>query len=164
MSKISTKTKSLDRNWEPFMKRALVLAKKAEENGDVPVGALIVNADGKAIAESFNQREFLKDPTAHAEVLALRLAAIEQNAWRLKGCTLVVTLEPCVMCAGALSLSRLDRVVYGCRDPRAGAMGSRYNVHSDKWLNHGIDVSEGVLESDCRNIIQEFFRSKRENV
>lgn len=143
------------------MQRALELAKQAERNGDVPVGALLVNVDGKIISEAFNEREFLKDPTAHAEVLALKAASQKEESWRLKGCTLVVTLEPCVMCAGALSLSRLDRVVFGCRDPRAGAMGSRYNIHQDAWLNHEIVTVEGILEEECRAILQNFFRSKR---
>src|SRR4051812_19990560 len=129
---------SPERDWVPYMKRALELAREAEKAGDVPVGALLLNVDGKIISESFNQREALKDPTAHAEIFALRSASKIEDAWRLKGFTLVVTLEPCVMCAGALSLSRLDRVVYGCRDQRAGAMGSRYNIHKDAFLNHEI--------------------------
>lgn len=153
---------SPERDWAQYMKRALELAKEAETAGDVPVGALLVNVDGKIISEAFNQREFLKDPTAHAEVLALKAAAHKEEAWRLKGYTLIVTLEPCVMCAGALSLSRLDRVVYGCRDIRAGAMGSRYNIHKDEWLNHEIVSVEGILEEECRSMIQEFFRSKRQ--
>jgi tRNA(adenine34) deaminase len=152
---------SPERDWLPYMQRALELAKQAELNGDVPVGALLVNVDGKIISEAFNEREFLKDPTAHAEVLALKAASQKEESWRLKGCTLVVTLEPCVMCAGALSLSRLDRVVFGCRDPRAGAMGSRYNIHQDAWLNHEIVTVEGILEEECRAILQNFFRSKR---
>lgn len=152
---------SPDRDWLPYMRRALELAREAELKGDVPVGALLINVDGKTIAEAFNQREFLKDPTAHAEVMALRAASQKEDAWRLKGCTLIVTLEPCVMCAGALSLSRLDRVVFGCRDPRAGAMGSRYNIHSDVFLNHEIVTVEGILEEECRSTLQNFFRSKR---
>lgn len=152
---------SPDRDWLPYMRRALELAREAELKGDVPVGALLINVDGKTIAEAFNQREFLKDPTAHAEVMALRAASQKEEAWRLKGCTLIVTLEPCVMCAGALSLSRLDRVVFGCRDPRAGAMGSRYNIHSDVFLNHEIVTVEGILEEECRSTLQNFFRSKR---
>ncbi len=152
---------SLERDWTPYMKRALELAEEAQQKGDVPVGAVLVNVDGKIVAEAFNQRENLQDPTAHAEVLALRTASQIEKAWRLKGYTLVVTLEPCVMCAGALSLSRLDRVVYGCRDLRAGAMGSRYTVHEDSWLNHDIIKIEGVLEAECREILQNFFRSKR---
>lgn len=152
---------SLERDWTPYMRRALELAHEAQIKGDVPVGAVLVNVDGKIVAEAYNQREHLKDPTAHAEVLALRAASQIESAWRLKGYTLVVTLEPCVMCAGALSLSRLDRVVYGCRDLRAGAMGSRYTVHEDAWLNHDIIKIEGVLEEECRQILQSFFRSKR---
>lgn len=153
---------SPDRAWGPYMKRALELAAEAENKGDVPVGALVVNVDGKIISEAYNQREFLKDPTAHAEVLAIKAASEKEESWRLKGCTLIVTLEPCVMCAGALSLSRLDRVVYGCHDPRAGAMGSRYQIHQDAFLNHEIIVSSGILEDECRSKIQNFFRSKRD--
>lgn len=152
---------SPERDWLPYMQRALELAKEAELKGDVPVGALLLNADGKIIAEAHNQRELVKDPTAHAEVLAIKAASQKEESWRLRGCTLVVTLEPCVMCAGALSLSRLDRVVFACRDPRAGAMGSRYTIHQDLWLNHEITVVEGILEEECRSILQNFFRSKR---
>lgn len=152
---------SPERDWLPYMQRALELAREAEAKGDVPVGALLLNADGKIIGEAHNQRELIKDPTAHAEVLAIKAAAQSEASWRLRGCTLVVTLEPCVMCAGALSLSRLDRVVFGCRDPRAGAMGSRYHIHQDTWLNHEIIVVEGILEEECRSTLQNFFRSKR---
>lgn len=152
---------SPERDWLPYMKRALELAQEAERQGDVPVGALLLNVDGKIVSEAFNQREFLKDPTAHAEVLALKAASQKEASWRLKGYTLIVTLEPCVMCAGALSLSRLDRVVYGCRDPRAGAMGSRYNIHQDAWLNHEISLVENIMEEECRSTLQNFFRAKR---
>ena len=152
---------SPERDWSLYMKRALELAKEAQLLGDVPVGALLVNVDGKIMAEARNQREYLKDPTAHAEVMALRDASKKEESWRLKGYTLVVTLEPCVMCAGAISLSRLDRVVFGCRDTRAGAMGSRYNIHKDEFLNHEILTVESVLEDECRKQLQDFFRSKR---
>lgn len=144
------------------MERALALALEAKTKGDIPVGALIVNLDGKIIAEAHNERELRQDPTAHAEVLALRLAAEKEKAWRLNGSTLVVTLEPCVMCAGALSLSRIDRIVYACPDPRAGATGSIYKVHEDARLNHQIEVVSGVLETECREMLVNFFREKRQ--
>lgn len=153
---------SPERDWAPYMKRALELAGEAESRGDIPIGAVLVNVDGKIISEAYNQREIMKDPTAHAEILALRAASQKEDSWRLRGCTLIVTLEPCVMCAGALSLSRLDRVVYGCTDPRAGAMGSRYNVHNDSFLNHHVILVPGVLEDECRSKLQNFFRSKRD--
>ena len=161
MMKVLKPKTSPERDWLPYMTRALELAKEAERLGDVPVGALLVNADGKIISEAYNQRELLKDPTAHAEVLALKAASQIEKAWRLRGYTLVVTLEPCVMCAGALSLSRLDRVVYACKDPRAGAMGSRYNIHQDECLNHEIIKVEGILEEESRALIKNFFKSKR---
>jgi tRNA(adenine34) deaminase len=153
---------SPERDWVPYMQRALELAREAESKGDIPVGAVVVDSFGKIIGESFNQREILQDPSAHAEVLAIQAAAKKKGQWRLVGSTLVVTLEPCVMCAGALSLSRLDRVVFGAHDPRAGAMGSIYNIHDDGRLNHRIDVVPGVLEEKCREILVGFFKKKRE--
>lgn len=143
------------------MLRALELSKQAELRGDVPVGALVLNLDGKIIAEAFNEREFLKDPTAHAEILAIKRASAAVGAWRLSGCTLVVTLEPCVMCAGALSLSRIDRIVFGCKDPRAGATGSIYQVHDDARLNHKMEVISGIQEEQSRLQLVNFFRAKR---
>ena len=159
---MKNKASRSDRDWTQYMRRALELARESEAKGDVPIGALLLNLDGKIIAESHNERELIKDPTAHAEVLAIRKAASLEQSWRLSGCTLVVTLEPCVMCAGALSLARIDRVVYGARDPRAGAMGSIYNVHEDARLNHKIELVSGVLEPECREMLQNFFRAKRQ--
>ncbi len=156
------KKTSRERDWEPYMRRALELAHQAQIKGDIPVGALIVNLDGKIISEGHNERELQQDPTAHAEVLALRLAAQVEKSWRLTGCTLVVTLEPCVMCAGALSLSRLDRIVFGAHDLRAGATGSIYNIHEDSRLNHRMDVVPNVLGDECREILVNFFRAKRQ--
>lgn len=156
--------KSPERDWAPYMKRALELADEAERLGDVPIGALVVDADGKIISEEYNQREIIEDPTAHAEILAIRKAAVGQKQWRLTGHTLVVTLEPCVMCAGALSLSRIDRVVFGAFDPKAGATGSIYQIHEDKRLNHTIIVQGGVLEPECRDKLVSFFRKKREAI
>jgi len=158
---MKAKASRADRDWSVYMKRALELAAEAEKKGDVPVGALVVNLDGKIIAEAHNERELLQDPTAHAEVLAVQKASKKQGTWRLDGCTLVVTLEPCVMCAGALSLSRIDRIVFGAFDPRAGATGSIYQVHDDARLNHRVEVISGVLGPECREIIVNFFQSKR---
>ncbi len=152
---------SRERDWAPYMERALELAKEAQDKGDIPVGAVVVNLDGKIIAEAHNERELQKDPTAHAEILAIRKAAKIESSWRLTGCTLVVTLEPCVMCAGALSMSRIDRVVFGAGDARAGATGSIYKIHEDKRLNHQILVEFGVLGEQCKDILVNFFRNKR---
>jgi tRNA(adenine34) deaminase len=153
---------SPDRDWTPYMKRALELAKEGERLGDIPIGAVVVDATGKIIAEAYNEREINRDPTAHAEVLALKRASEARGEWRMVGCTLVVTLEPCVMCSGALSLSRVDRVVYGASDPKAGAMGSIYEIHGDRRLNHVIDVIPGVCLEECRSTLLTFFRSKRD--
>jgi len=150
------------RDWIPYMDRAIELAHVAQEKGDVPIGALILDRDGKIIAEAHNERELSKDPTAHAEILALRRASEHLASWRLLGCTLVVTLEPCVMCAGALSLSRIDRVIYGASDPKAGAMGSLYEIQNDKRLNHPIDYEAGVRNEECRKLLVDFFRAKRQ--
>jgi tRNA(adenine34) deaminase len=151
-----------DRDWTPYMEKALEQARLAESHGDVPVGAVIVNMDGKIIAEACNERELKKDPTAHAEVLAIRKAAAHEQSWRLTGCTLIVTLEPCVMCAGALSLSRIDRIIFGAKDPKAGATGSLYQVHDDARLNHRMELVGGIMEAECREILVNFFRSRRE--
>ena len=150
-----------NRDWAPYMDRALELAKEAEAKGDVPIGALVVDIDGKTIAEAHNEREIAQDPTAHAEVLALSRAAKHVGSWRLTGCTLIVTLEPCVMCAGALSLSRIDRIVFGASDPKAGATGSLYNIHDDARLNHRIELLGGVRGEECAAMLRAFFRAKR---
>lgn len=152
---------SRDRDWTPYMQRALELARTAEGLGDVPIGAVVVNVDGKIIAEAHNERELRKDPTGHAEILALKRAAEACGEWRLNGCTMVVTLEPCVMCAGALSLSRIDRIVFGATDPKAGATGSLYKIHDDIRLNHRMELVGGVLEPECREALVTFFRAKR---
>jgi tRNA(adenine34) deaminase len=143
------------------MEKCLELAKLSQDKGDIPVAALVCDKDGKIIASSHNERELGKDPTAHAEIIAIREASKALGQWRLTGCTLVVTLEPCVMCAGALSLSRVDRVVFGAYDKRAGAMGSIYEIHNDKRLNHVIELEHGVLENQCRETLVQFFKSKR---
>ncbi len=143
------------------MKMAIEQAQIAEENGDVPIGAVIVYKN-QIIGKAYNQREQLKDPTAHAEIIALTQAAAFLESWRLNGCTMYVTLEPCPMCAGALVLGRLDRLVYGCDDPKTGACKSLYNIVQDERLNHKLEVTSGVLEEQCREQLQEFFTRRRE--
>ncbi|MEU8652823.1 tRNA adenosine(34) deaminase TadA [Streptomyces sp. NPDC048737] len=143
------------------MRLALDEAALAARGGDVPVGAVVLAADGTTVlGAGHNEREAGGDPTAHAEVLALRRAAARTGRWRLTGCTLVVTLEPCTMCAGALVQSRVDRVVYGARDDKAGAAGSLWDVVRDRRLNHRPEVVEGVLAADCARLLTEFFRSR----
>jgi len=142
------------------MRVAIESAKIAEDNGDVPIGAVIVH-QGQIIAKAYNQREQLQDPTAHAEIIALTQAAAALENWHLNGCTMYVTLEPCPMCAGALVLARIDRLVYGCNDPKTGACGSLYNIVTDDRLNHKVEVTTGVLEEDCRQQLQNFFQRRR---
>jgi len=145
---------------ERYMRLAIEQAKIAEENGDVPIGAVIVYK-GQIIGKAYNQREQLKDPTAHAEIIALTQAAAALKSWRLNGCTMYVTLEPCPMCAGALVLARMDRLVYGCDDPKAGACKSLYNIVQDERLNHRIEVTSGVLQEQCQEQLQQFFEKRR---
>lgn len=143
-----------------FMKLAIDQAHIAEENGDVPIGAVVVHKD-TIIAKAYNQREQLQDPTAHAEIIALTQAAAAMENWHLNGCTMYVTLEPCCMCAGALVLARIDRLVYGCDDPKAGACKSLYNIVQDERLNHQLEITSGVLENQCSGLLQAFFEKKR---
>jgi len=143
------------------MLQALKLAQQAFEEGEVPVGAVVVHAD-KVIGKGYNQREKLSDPTAHAEMLAITAAAEAMGSWRLEGCTLYVTLEPCLMCAGAMILSRLDRLVFGAADPKAGAVGSLYNVLQDERLNHRVDVVGDVMGQVCGGLLSDFFRQQRQ--
>lgn len=143
-----------------FMQEAIKCAEIAQENGDVPIGAIIVY-EGRIIARGYNQREQLKDPTAHAEIIALTQAAAALESWRLNGCTIYVTLEPCTMCAGALVLGRLDRLVYGCDDPKTGAVKSLYKILDDKRLNHQVEVTSGVLADECTALLQSFFARRR---
>ena len=145
---------------EGFMKLAIEQARIAEENGDVPIGAVIVYKD-QIIAKAYNQREQLQDPTAHAEIIALTQAAAYLENWHLNGCTIYVTLEPCPMCAGALVLARVDRLVYGCDDPKTGACKSLYNIVQDDRLNHRLEVTSGVLANECGQQLQEFFKERR---
>jgi len=145
---------------QQFMKAAIEQAKIAEENGDVPIGAVIVYKN-QIIAKAYNQRQQLNDPTAHAEIIALTQAAAFVQNWRLNDCAMYVTLEPCPMCAGALVLARLDRLVYGCDDPKSGACGSIYNIVADERLNHRLQVSTGVLAEECGAQLQSFFQKRR---
>ncbi|MER5973755.1 tRNA adenosine(34) deaminase TadA [Streptomyces sp. NPDC002055] len=144
--------------WQAPMRLALQEAVRAPGRGDVPVGAVVLGPDGAVLGRGHNEREATGDPTAHAEVLALREAAQAVGAWRLAGCTLVVTLEPCTMCAGAIVLSRVDRVVYGAADEKAGAVGSLWDVVRDRRLNHRPEVIEGVLTEQCAGLLTRFFR------
>jgi tRNA(adenine34) deaminase len=146
---------------ERAMRLALAVAARALPGGDVPVGAVVLDPRGVVIGEGFNRREADGDPTAHAELLALRAAAQAVGQWRLSGCTLVVTLEPCTMCAGAIVLSRVDRVVFGAYDPKAGAVGSLWDVVRDPRLNHRPEVVAGVLAEECARVLQDFFEAQR---
>ena len=143
-----------------FMKQALELAKKALKAGEVPVGALIVQKN-QVIAEAFNQKEGSKQPTAHAEILAIERAGRFLNGWRLNNSTLYVTLEPCLMCAGAIISARLKRLVYGCKDPKAGAVDSLYQVLRDTRLNHQTPVLAGLLAEESSTLLKSFFQKKR---
>ena len=143
------------------MRAALDEARAALETGDVPVGALVLDAEGEVLGRGRNRREAEQDPTAHAEVLALREASAARRSWRLDGCTLVVTLEPCTMCAGAAVLSRVDRVVFGAWDEKAGAVGSLWDVVRDRRLNHRPEVIAGVLEEESSVMLREFFAARR---
>lgn len=144
-----------------FMQRALELAREAAKLGEVPVGAVAVR-DGVVLGEGFNRREIDKDPFAHAELLALKQAAAAVGAWRLSGVTLYVTLEPCAMCAGALVQSRVTRLVYGATDPKAGAVGSLYNLAEEPRHNHRLVVERGVLATECGSELTAFFRGLRQ--
>ena len=147
--------------YDALMRRALDEARAADAAGDVPVGAIVVDEAGSVIGRGHNQREAAHDPTAHAEVLAIRAAARLRRSWRLDGCTLVVTLEPCTMCAGASVLARLSRVVYGALDPKAGAVGSLWDVVRDRRLNHRPEVVAGVLAGECEQLLSEWFEQRR---
>lgn len=143
------------------MREALAEARLAPGTGDVPVGAVVVGPGGEVLGRGRNAREATGDPTAHAEVLALREAAAALGRWRLEDCTLVVTLEPCAMCAGALVLARVPRLVLGAWDPKAGACGSVHDLVRDRRLNHRVEVVGGVLEAECGDLLREFFATRR---
>jgi tRNA(adenine34) deaminase len=144
------------------MRRALDEARLALSSDDVPVGAVVVSASGDELGRGHNRRETQDDPTAHAEVAALRAAANALGSWRLDGCTLVVTLEPCTMCAGALVLARVERLVFGAYDEKAGAVGSLWDVVRDRRLNHRPEVIAGVLAEQSRELLRDFFEQQRE--
>jgi tRNA(adenine34) deaminase len=143
------------------MVAALDVARSALAVGEVPIGAVVLDPSGAVIASAHNEREALHDPTAHAEVVALRRAGAALGAWQLSGCTLVVTVEPCTMCAGALVLARVARLVFGTWDPKAGAVGSLWDVVRDRRLNHRPEVVAGVRESECAQLVAAFFADRR---
>jgi tRNA(adenine34) deaminase len=148
---------------ENYMRLALAEAGAAARMGDVPVGAIVVDLAGNVIGHGRNRREVDRDPTAHAEVVALRQAAAHTGTWRLHGAMMFVTLEPCPMCAGALVNARIQRVVYGCDDPKAGALRSLYTLGADVRLNHRFEVTPGVLSLECGRLLSEFFAALRKS-
>mgnify|MGYP003634008204 CR=1 FL=1 len=149
--------------WRPhqqFMQKALLLAEEAKRKGEVPIGALVVK-DQQIIGKGYNEVETLKDPTAHAEMIAISAACETLGQKYLSGCTLYVTLEPCAMCSGALVWSKIDTVVFGATDPKSGGCGSLFNISANKELNHQVSVIQGILEIDCEFLLKDFFQSKR---
>ena len=144
-----------------MMERAIELARAAADLGEVPVGAVVYRGD-EVIAEAHNLREQTNDPTTHAELMALSQAGRVLGEWRLSGCTLAVTLEPCPMCAGAIVNARIDRVIYGARDPKAGACDTLFAIPTDRRLNHEVDVVGGVMADECAELLKEFFQSRRD--
>jgi tRNA(adenine34) deaminase len=146
---------------EALMRIALDEAHAAQVEGEVPIGALVVDRDGAVLGRGHNRRESDADPTAHAEMLAIRQAASRRQGWRLDGCTLLVTLEPCTMCAGAAVLARVERLVFGAIDPKAGAVGSLWDVVRDRRLNHRPEVVGGVLAAECGDLLRAWFDGKR---
>lgn len=143
------------------MRRALAQAREALRHGDVPIGAVVLGPDGELLSCAGNERELHGDPTAHAEIVAIRRAAERLGRWRLAGCTIVVTLEPCTMCAGAIVAARLDRLVFGAFDDKAGAVASLFDVVRDPRLNHEVQVVSGVLAEESSELLMEFFRARR---
>ncbi|OYD06303.1 tRNA adenosine(34) deaminase TadA [Paludifilum halophilum] len=143
-----------------WMKKAVEEAKKAEKIGEVPIGAVIVR-DEEILGKGHNLREHQQDPTAHAEVVAIRDAAQKVGSWRLSGCRLYVTLEPCPMCSGAILLSRIDTLVYGAYDPKGGCAGTLMNLLVDERFNHRVEVVDGIAEAECARLLKDFFRSLR---
>jgi tRNA(adenine34) deaminase len=148
-------------SFEPAMRLALAEAAAATGTGDVPVGAIIIDDAGAVLARAGNRREADGDPTAHAEIVAIRQAARAVGNWRLTGLTLIVTLEPCTMCAGAVTAARLGRLVYGATDPKAGAAGSLWDVLRDTRLNHRPEVIGGILAGECAAVLEDFFSARR---
>jgi tRNA(adenine34) deaminase len=147
-------------NNEELMRAALDVARIASQTGDVPVGAIVINAEGVVVGKGFNEREAHNDPTAHAEIVAIRNAASRLQKSRLDGCTLIVTLEPCAMCAGAIAQSRISKVVFGAWDEKAGAVGSVWDVLRDPRSIFKVEVVSGVLEAECADLLTEFFKDK----
>lgn len=147
-------------NDDAFMRRALQEAGLAAAQGEVPVGAVLV-VRGEVVAQAHNLRELQNDPTAHAELLAIRAASAQLGCWRLLDSALYVTLEPCIMCMGAALLGRIERIIYGARDPRGGAAGSLYDLSQDVRLNHRIEIRSGVLEEECGAVLKQFFKQLR---
>lgn len=145
---------------EEYMQLAIKQAWKAESMDEVPIGAVVVR-DGEVIAEACNMKESTHDPAGHAELIAMRTAAESIGAWRLSGCTVYVTLEPCIMCAGLMHQARINRCVYGATDPKAGALGSLYSINEDERLNHIFEVEAGVCQEECSRLLSEFFSKKR---
>ena len=145
----------------PLMEQAIMEAERGLEKGEVPVGAVIAGRDGEVVARAHNQPIILKDPTAHAEILALRAAGAYHNNYRLIDSTLLVTIEPCLMCMGAALNARVHRLVFGAFDPKSGAAGSVYNLAADDRLNHRIEIISGVMEEECGRLLQDFFRLRR---
>jgi len=143
-----------------FMMESLKEAEKAFAKSEVPVGAVVVK-DGEIIARGHNLRETQQDPTAHAEMIAIKESALRLGRWRLTDCTIYVTLEPCAMCAGAMVLARIQRLVYGASDPKAGAVGSLMNILSDKRLNHQVEVEAGILATECGDLLRSLFSTRR---
>jgi tRNA(adenine34) deaminase len=151
----------LNLEFDEAMRTALDLAAKASQQGDVPVGAIVLNSNGDVVGQGFNTREVDNDPINHAEIVAMREAAIANNSWRLDDHTLVVTLEPCTMCAGAAVQARIGRIVFGAFDEKAGAVGSLWDVVRDRRLPHRPEVVSGVLADECGAILSEFFKAQR---
>lgn len=152
----------MDERYAAWMGGALELAAAAARDGDVPVGCVVVSPSGRVLGEGRNRREADGDPTAHAEVVALRAAARALGTWRLEGCTLVVTLEPCPMCAGALVLARVERLVLGAWDPKLGATGSVWDIVRDRRSTHRVEVVGGVREAECSRLLLDFFATHRD--
>lgn len=144
-----------------FMRLALEEAAKAFSVGEIPVGAVLTDGNGYIFSKTHNRKESLSDPTAHAEVLALREGAGRIRNWRLGGAILYVTKEPCIMCAGAIVSARINRLVYGCNDPKGGAVKSLYQILTDKRLNHQVEITSGILEEDCSALLKAFFKARR---
>ena len=145
---------------ESWMAEALAEARRAADEGEVPIGAVVV-FDGRVVGRGRNARERLNDPTAHAEILALQEAARSLGRWRLTGATVYATLEPCPMCAGALVNARIDRLVYAVPDPKAGAAGTLFEIPTDPRLNHRVEITTGILAQECSDLLKEFFRTRR---